>query len=100
MRAAAAIAAFVIVVAGCASAEDPAAEGPVEGFPSLRDVPTAIDANTDPEHWRAIEGDLRAAQQTLRQHPRAQPASPSDDPAVFLEEARQELEQARQSREP
>jgi len=103
MRAPAVIAAFVLAVAGCASAEDPSgapAGTPVEGFPSLRDVPRVVEANTDAAHWQAVEADLLAAGEALRQSPRAQPPSPSDDPTAFLEEARRVLEQTRQAREP
>jgi hypothetical protein len=71
-------------------------------YPSLRAVPRETTANTDPAHWRAIEGDLAAAGQAVREHPRAEPASAANavDPAQFLEEAREDLEETRQSHEP
>lgn len=71
-----------------------------EGYPSLRSVPTGTDANVDAAHWAAVEADVVAAGQAVRTNPRAQPAAATESPAEFLEEARQDLEETRQSHEP
>ncbi|HYD85910.1 MAG TPA: hypothetical protein VEA80_00400 [Vitreimonas sp.] len=90
-------AAFGLALAGCASAET-AANDP--SYPSLRDVPTGTDANTDPAHWAELEAELLAAREALQSHPRAAPASATESPAEFLDEAREDIEEARQSHEP
>jgi hypothetical protein len=36
----------------------------------------------------------------VKANPRAQPATQTQDPAAFLEEAREDLEEARQAHEP
>ena len=69
-------------------------------YPSLRDVPRSTTANTDADHWEAVEQDLIAAGEAVKANPRAQPAAQAQDPAVFVEQARQELEETRQSHEP
>jgi hypothetical protein len=86
----------VVLMAGCASGPDEGASG----FPSLRDMPATTTANTDQSHWTSIETDLLAAGAAVRNDPRAQPVTAAEDPALFLEQARQELEQARQAHEP
>lgn len=70
------------------------------GFPSLRDVPRATDANVDPAHWARLEAELLAAGREMRSHPRAQTAPQTETPADFIEGARRDLEQARQAHEP
>lgn len=106
MRLAIVAATLVIGLAGCASAENaPAwfAERSAENdasFPSLRSVPTGSLANTDAGHWAAVEADLRAAGEALRASPRAEPAAATQTPEAFLDEARQDLEEARQSHDP
>ena len=70
------------------------------GYPSLRSVPTGTDANTNAAHWAQVETDVVAAGQAVRSHPRAAPATETQDPAAFLEEARQDLEETRQSHAP
>lgn len=70
------------------------------GYPSLRDVPRTTVANTDMAYWEAMKADLMAAGEALRSHPRAAPAVLSDESAAFVEQARQELEAARQAHDP
>ena len=70
------------------------------GYPSLREVPRGTIANTNAEHWAAVEADLMAAGEELRANPRSQPSTEAEDPAAFLNDAQQELEQARQSHDP
>jgi outer membrane murein-binding lipoprotein Lpp len=69
-------------------------------YPSLRDVPRSTTANTDANHWEAVEADLLAAGQAVKTNPRAQPATTVEDPNAFVEQARQDLEATRQSHEP
>jgi hypothetical protein len=102
MRMAAALAAGLLALGGCASsAEAPAwinesqaeAEG---GYPNLRDVPRTTIANTNAAHWAEVETDLARAREELKGNPRAEPA-PADGADEFVEQARQELEEARQA---
>lgn len=84
------------LLASCASAtgsED-------SEFPSLRDVPATSIANTDATYWAAVEAEMLAAGAAVRSNPRAQPVTAEEDPALFLEQAREELERARQAHEP
>jgi hypothetical protein len=69
------------------------------GYPSLREVPTTTIADTNQERWEEARRELMEAAQALRAHPRAQPAE-GESPATFVEEARRELEETRQSHEP
>lgn len=69
-------------------------------YPSLRDVPRGSTANTNPAHWRRVEAETVAAGQAMQSNPRAQPAANTENPAQFLEEARQDLEETRASHEP
>jgi hypothetical protein len=97
----AAVMAGLFALAGCVSTSGapPAwfherqaeAEG---GFPSLRDVPPTTIANTDPAYWAAVEAELHAAGEAIRNHPRAEPAPPQDADG-FVETAREVLEEAR-----
>lgn len=91
---------LVAGLAGCASAGDDALVQAEGGYPSLRDVPRTSDANVDPAYWARVERDLVAAGQAVKTHPRAAPAAEGEDPAAFLEDARRELEETRQSHEP
>jgi hypothetical protein len=75
------------------------AEADARGYPSLREVPTETIANTDPAHWSEVEREMAAAAAALRSHPRAQYTAP-EDPAAFVEQARADLEAARQAHEP
>lgn len=108
MRLAIVVTALVIGLAGCASAEGetPAwfseAQAEAEGgYPNLREVPRGTDATTDAAHWAAVQAEMIAAGQAVKNHPRAQPAAPgSENPSEFLDEAREDLEETRQSHEP
>jgi len=64
-------------------------------YPRLQDVPRATDANTDDAHWRGVRSDVLAAGEAMRANPRAEPAAPDQDPAAFVDEARRDLEAAR-----
>lgn len=70
-----------------------AAEGST--YPSLRDVPRHADANTNAAHWAALEQDVKEAAIAMRASPRAEPATAEQDPAAFVDEARRDLETAR-----
>jgi hypothetical protein len=69
-------------------------------YPSLRSVPRDHDANVDAAHWATVEADVVAAGQAVKQNPRSEPASQAETPAEFLDEAREDLEETRQSHEP
>jgi hypothetical protein len=88
-------------LAGCVSAPSDAPAWFVErdraedgAYPSLRSVPRTTVANTDANHWRAVERDVVAAGQAMKTNPRAEPAPPTD-PEGFIAEAREELEETR-----
>jgi hypothetical protein len=99
MRAILLVATLLAGLGGCASTPQSAESGEAaSGFPELRDVPTGTIANTDPAYWAQAEADLVAAGEQVRAHPRAQPGA-SEDPAAFIDEARRDLEQARQAHE-
>lgn len=98
MRMGVAIILGVALLAGCAGSPDDASMA--AGFPSLRDVPTTTDANTDAAHWAAVEAEMKALGEAVRANPRAQPVTADDNPTLFLEQARTDLEQARQAHEP
>lgn len=68
-----------------------------QGYPSLRSVPRTNIADTDETHWAAVEADMLAAGAELRNNPRAQPAPATDDANAFIDDARQALEETRQS---
>lgn len=71
-----------------------------ETYPSLRDVPRTSDANTNEAHWAALERELLALGQAVKDSPRAQSAAAAESPTEFLENARQELEAARLAHDP
>ncbi len=75
------------------SEEDP------RGYPNLREVPRTTIANTNTEHWAQTQQELADAAAALRANPRGQYVPP-EDPAIFVEQARSDLEAARQSHEP
>lgn len=64
-------------------------------YPSLREVPRTTVANTDAAHWEEVEQEVTAAGTAMRASPRAEPAPADQNPAAFINEAREELEQAR-----
>jgi len=69
-------------------------------YPSLRDVPSGTTATVDAAHWDAVQSDVVAAGQAVRDNPRSQPATNTENPTEFLEEAREDLEETRASHEP
>lgn len=71
-----------------------------DAYPSLHSVPRTNDAETDQTHWNAVEAEMLAAGQAVRTNPRSEPATQVQAPEEFLEEAQQDLEQARQSHQP
>ncbi len=89
---------------GCASSAEQAPEWAdnASGYPSLREVPTGgTSANTNPAHWNAIETDLLAARATVEANPRSQDAAaPVENPEAFVEDARREVEETRNSHNP
>lgn len=64
-------------------------------YPNLRDVPRRTDANTDPAHWNQVREDVGAAARDLRSNPRNEPPAADEDTAAFVDQARRELEAAR-----
>lgn len=97
---------LAVLVSSCASAGPlPAdiaaqAEAIPDTYPALTDVPRTSDANTDAAYWAQVQAELVATGQTVRANPRAQPVTAADDPQLFLEEARRDIEEARLSHEP
>lgn len=100
------VALFLGALGACASAEpvDPAApslplmsQPTAQGYPDLRSVPQTHEANTDPSHWSEVQRDVLAGVADLRDNPRAVYGAPPEDPAVFLDEARQDLQETRDS---
>lgn len=96
-------AAASLALAACASTPENAPawyaerEAQTRGdYPQLRDVPRDTIANTDAGHWATVEAEVMAAGQALKTNPRAEPAQPQD-PNAFVEEARQDIEEARQA---
>jgi hypothetical protein len=105
MRLAAAALFGLVALGGCVSSagEPPAwfserqAEE-LDDYPSLQDVPRGHDANVDAAHWAAVERDVIAAGQAVKNHPRAAPASEANvQPGEFVTEAQEDLEEARQA---
>jgi len=100
MRAAIVLATLVIGLAGCVSAPDEAPDWADDGgYPSLREVPRGTSANTDAAYWTAVQADLTLAGEEVRNNPRSAPASETESPTEFLEQARRELEATRLSHE-
>jgi hypothetical protein len=90
-----------MAVVGCASSPANAPdwyrqrERTIEhGYPSLHDVPRTVNLTLDPAHWADVQADLDAAKAEVRSDPRSV-WTPPDDPNVFLNEARAELERTR-----
>ncbi len=89
-------------LAGCVSKGDEAPawfaerEASIEqGYPSLRDVPRTSDANTNSAHWSVIEREMLAIGEAVRASPRSAPAAETQTPVEFLDQAREDLEKAR-----
>lgn len=99
-----AIGAIGVGLGACASAEPTdapewyreAARSSGDGYPSLAVTPHAPATVADQAHWAAVEADLLAAREEMRANPRSEPAPPQD-PGVFLDEAREDIEQTRDS---
>ncbi|MEZ6021895.1 MAG: hypothetical protein R3C16_00350 [Hyphomonadaceae bacterium] len=68
-------------------------------YPSLREVPRGTSANTNAAYWDRVEAEVVAAGEAVRANPRSEPA-PDTDPADFIEEAREDLEETRQAHTP
>ena len=100
---AAALVVGLLALSGCVSSSGAApdwineraaeAEG---GYPSLRDVPRTTTANTNAAYWARVEADMQRARDELKNNPRAEPAPPPGTD-TFADDARQELEEARQA---
>jgi len=69
-------------------------------YPSLRDVPRGTTANTNAAHWARVETEMVAAGQAVKDNPRSEPAAQGENPAEFIDEAREDLEETRASHEP
>jgi hypothetical protein len=100
MRAAIVSTILLVGLAGCVSAGETPDWANDSGYPSLREAPRGTSANTDAAYWAAMEADLVSAGEAVRNHPRAEPASATQSPEEFLEEARREIEDARRSHDP
>lgn len=88
----------------CASAKESSAvalplmsEPSTPGYPDLRSVPQNHLANTDRTHWADVRSDVMTAMSTLKDNPRSEYGAPPEDPAQFLEDARQVLIETRDS---
>jgi hypothetical protein len=98
---------FLAGLAGaCASAEpvDPTtpalplmSQPAAPGYPDLRSVPQGHSANTSPSHWAAVQNEVLAGVADLRDNPRANYGAPPEDPSLFLEQAREDLMETRDS---
>jgi hypothetical protein len=70
---------------------------PARGYPDLRSVPQTHLANTDQTHWNAVATDVLGAATAMRANDRASFGEPAEDPAIFLDEARKDLTETRDS---
>jgi hypothetical protein len=103
MRKALALVALIMGLGACVNSPDGQTPewADAQGYPSLREVPTeGTSAVVDSAHWDAVEADLLAARAAALASPRAQDAVATDDPEAFLEEARRELQETRNSHNP
>jgi hypothetical protein len=103
MRGALVVTVLLVALGGCVNTPggDPPEWANADGFPALRDVPVGgTSATTDPAHWSAVENDLLAARAAALANPRAQEPATEEDPQVFLDEARREVEATRNSHNP
>ena len=104
MRSLVALAGCVAVV-GCAStpADAPAwyrqRQATIESsYPDLHSVPRTVNLTLDPAHWAEVQADLDAAKAAVRADPRSV-WTPAEDPNVFLNDARAEMERTRLAHE-
>ena len=100
-----AVLAGCVTVVGCAStpANTPdwfrQREATIEsGYPDLHSVPHTVNLTLNPAHWAEVQADLDAAKAEVRADPRSL-WTPAEDPTVFLNEARAELERTRLAHE-
>jgi hypothetical protein len=103
MRAALVLTVLAIGLGGCVNTTmgDTPEWADASGYPSLRDVPTGgTSATTDPRHWQAVEADLLAARAAVQANPRSQDTAVTEDPQAFLDDARRDLEETRNSHNP
>ena len=95
-----------MALAGCSSTEIPAEapawyaetlNAPKQDFPTLRDVPREVQANTDPQHWANVQAEMNAAVAAMRASPRSEPApgTAAQDGSAFADEAREDIEATR-----
>ncbi|GAM99453.1 hypothetical protein U91I_03106 [alpha proteobacterium U9-1i] len=96
----------VLGLSGCITAPDSAPpawfteanNADDRGYPSLNDVPTRRQANTDAAYWVRHQRELVAVGAAVKANPRSV-WTPVEDPAVFMAEARATLEATRTSHE-
>ncbi|MBS0385679.1 MAG: hypothetical protein JSS00_10070 [Proteobacteria bacterium] len=94
-----------MAVVGCASTPTNApdwyrqrARTVESSYPDLHSVPRTVNLTLDPSHWAEVQADLAAARAGVEADPRSV-WTPADDPNVFLNEARAELERTRLAHE-
>ncbi|MBI3438461.1 MAG: hypothetical protein HY054_07400 [Proteobacteria bacterium] len=94
-----------VAVVGCAStpANPPEwyrqRERTIEStYPTFQSVPRTLNLTLNPAHWAEVQADLDAAKAEVAADPRSVWA-PAEDPNVFLNEARAELERTRLAHE-
>ena len=63
-------------------------------YPTFQSVPRTVNLTLDPAHWAEVQADLDAAKAEVRADPRSV-WTPAEDPTVFLNEARAEMERTR-----
>ncbi|MEZ5994523.1 MAG: hypothetical protein R3C25_02100 [Hyphomonadaceae bacterium] len=95
--------AALAALGGCVST--PGAETPAwaneAGYPEFRDVPTGgTSATTEAAHWDGMQAELAAAAAAAHANPRANAPQTVEDPNGFLDEARRDLEETRNSHNP
>jgi hypothetical protein len=97
-----------IGLAGCASASGEQAPawfaeheaGIANTYPDLRDVPRSADTNTNSAHWNAMERELVALGESVKNNRRAEPATATISPNAILDKAREDLEATRRAHDP
>lgn len=67
-------------------------------YPDFHSVPRTVNLTLDPAHWAEVQADLDAAKAEVRADPRSV-WTPAEDPTVFLNDARAELERTRLAHE-
>jgi hypothetical protein len=64
------------------------------GYPRFQDVPRTVNLTLNPAHWAEVQTDLDAAKAEVAADPRSV-WTPADDPTIFMNDARAELERTR-----